>query len=93
MYKKDITVCFETEAHMNKFINMLAWMEFCGNIGHCTTFSVRMDGDGTARPKFYFDTPEFQKSYEELRHGMKDTYEKSDETDLLVSPEVHFQML
>ena len=39
----------------------------CGNVGHCTDFIVVMDGDGTARPKFIFETKEEQKQFEELR--------------------------
>lgn len=92
MVEKTITVRFDEEESLNQFVNMLAWMEFCGAIGHCTTFAVRMDGDGAVRPKFIFDSPEFQKSYEELRHGMTDTYRKVNH-DLTVIPEVYIRML
>lgn len=72
MSKLNIEVYFQEDRQMNRFVNMLAWMEFCGNIGHCTDFFVRLDGDGSARPKFKFETEELQKSYEELRHSMLD---------------------
>ena len=54
----------------NQFLNMLAWMELCGNVGHCTDFQVRLGGDGSARPKFKFDSEEMQKSFDDLRTDM-----------------------
>lgn len=62
-----IEVSFPEERQMKRFINMLAWMELCGNVGHCTDLMVRLDGDGNARPKFKFETEELQKEYDELR--------------------------
>jgi hypothetical protein len=52
-----------------------------------------MDGDGVARPKFIFDTPEFQKQYEELKYSMKDVYEESQKNELWVRPEILIDML
>lgn len=60
-------VSFPHERQMNKFVKMLAWMELCGNVGHCTPFMVILDGDGSARPKIKFETEEMQKEYDELR--------------------------
>lgn len=37
------------DRQMRELLKMLAWMEFCGNIGHCTSFRVIFDGDGTAK--------------------------------------------
>lgn len=37
------------ERQMRELLRMLAWMEFCGDIGHCTSFRVIFDGDGTAK--------------------------------------------
>lgn len=62
-----IEVSFPHERQINKFINMLAWMELCGNVGHCTDFIIRLDGDGSARPKFKFETEELQKEYDQLK--------------------------
>ena len=70
MKKLSIDVYFPQERHMNQFLNMLAWMELCGNVGHCTDFQVRLDGDGSARPKFKFDSEEMQKSFDDLRTDM-----------------------
>lgn len=70
MAELKLTVRFPKEYQLNKFINMLAWMELCGNVGHCTDFIVVMDGDGTARPKFIFETEEEQKQFEELRRQL-----------------------
>lgn len=70
-------VSFPHERQMNKFINMLAWMELCGNVGHCTDFMVRLDGDGSARPKIKFETEELQKEYDELRKSfLNDEYKR-----------------
>ena len=70
MTKLSMDVYFPQERHMNQFFNMLAWMELCGNVGHCTDFQVRLDGDGSARPKFKFDSEEMQKSFDDLRADM-----------------------
>ena len=70
MKKLSIDVYFPQERHMNQFLNMLAWMELCGNVGHCTDFQVRLDGDGSARPKFKFNSEEMQKSFDDLRTDM-----------------------
>lgn len=67
MTELKITVKFPKDRHINTFVNMLAWMELCGNAGHCTDFQVRLDGDGDARPKFVFENKELQTSYDELR--------------------------
>ena len=76
-YSRNITVFFDTPQHLNTFINMLAWMELCGNIGHRTKFIVDLDGDGTARPKFSFDTDDMQKQYKKLRQEICDEYCKN----------------
>lgn len=67
MSKLNLTVIFPEERQMNVFLNMLAWMELCGNVGHCTDFVVKLDGDGSARPKFIFNDESLQNSYDELR--------------------------
>ena len=72
MKKLNIEVIFHEDRQINQFVNMLAWMEYCGNIGHCTDFFVRMDGDGNARPKFKFENEKLQESYDELRRSMND---------------------
>lgn len=71
-----VTAGFDTVDQANTFVNMLAWMEMCGNIGHSSSFVVHLDGDGAARPKFLFDTAEMQKRYEELRHEMCKAYDR-----------------
>lgn len=70
----NINVTFPKEYQLNRFINMLAWMELCGNVGHFTDFVVAMDGDGNARPKFTFDDSGVQKQFDELRksYAMKE---------------------
>lgn len=71
-----VEATFDTVDQANTFVNLMAWMEMCGNIGHSSDFVVHLDGDGTVRPKFLFDTAEIQKRYEELRHDMCKEYDK-----------------
>lgn len=66
----NITVSFPKEYQMKKFIFMLAWMELCGNAGHCTDFIVMMDGDGNARPKFVFENEELQEYFNSIRQQL-----------------------
>lgn len=70
MEKINIEVSFEEKRQMKEFVRMLAWMEYCGNVGHCTSFLVGLDGDGNARPKFKFENEEMQKKYEDIRRNM-----------------------
>lgn len=67
MVELDLKVKFPHQRHMTSFIKMLAWMELCGNVGHCTDFVVVMDGDGSARPKFIFNDDEVQEQFDTLR--------------------------
>ena len=72
MKKINVEVAFKEERQMKEFMKMLAWMEYCGNIGHYTDFLVGLDGDGSSRPKFKFEDVETQKTYEDLRRSMSD---------------------
>lgn len=38
MENLNIEVTFKEKRQMKEFMKMLAWMEYCGNIGHCTDF-------------------------------------------------------
>ena len=55
-------------------MKMLAWMEFCGNIGHCTSFRIIFDGDGTAKIHCNFETEELQEKYNAIRKELRDHY-------------------
>lgn len=70
MESLNIEVTFKEKRQMKEFMKMLAWMEYCGDIGHCTDFFVRLDGDGSARPKFKFEDTEIQEGYKELKYSM-----------------------
>lgn len=70
MNKLNITVSFPKEYQMKKFISILAWIELCGNVGHCTDFIVAMDGDGNARPKFVFENEELQEYFNSIRQQL-----------------------
>lgn len=37
---------FAQERQMKTFLKLLRAMQFCGNIGHSTSFNVGVDGDG-----------------------------------------------
>ena len=67
MHEVEMTVRFPEKRQLVEFINMLSWMEMCGNIGHSTEFVISMDGDGDARPKFIFEDDEVQEAYNKLR--------------------------
>ena len=62
-----ITINFEKEYQLKRFIDILAWMELCGDTGHCTDFLVVMDGDGTARPKFVIEDRDLHARFIETR--------------------------
>lgn len=89
MENLNIEVTFKEKRQMKEFMKMLAWMEYCGGIGHCTDFFVRLDGDGSARPKFKFEDTKVQEEYKELRDSMNNIkYPLPDEvvrTDLHIS--------
>lgn len=68
----DIKISMRNSFQEENFMKMLAWMEWCGNIGHSTSFRVIFDGDGTAKIRCDFETEEMQEKYnaikEEVRH-------------------------
>lgn len=48
-----------------QFIKMLAYIEFCGNIGHTPKYlKVYIDGDGSTRFKFNFKDKNMQAYYD-----------------------------
>lgn len=65
MVNKKITI--NGNGNANHLMNMLAWIELLGNVGHSADFKVFVDGDGNSRWKFKFDEPEDQKAFDELR--------------------------
>lgn len=70
----DIKIQMGTSIQEETFMKMLAWMEFCGNIGHCTSFRVIFDGDGTAKMHCNFETEELQEKYSAIRKEIRDNY-------------------
>lgn len=55
-------------------LNMLAWIELLGNVGHSASFRVYADGDGNCRWKFKFEDEEMQKKYDTLRKELCKEY-------------------
>ena len=62
------------KAQEHNFLKMLAWMEWCGNIGHSTSFRVIFDGDGTAKIHCNFEDEELQDKYNVIRKEIRDNY-------------------
>lgn len=92
MSKINVTVEFQLERHMDTFINMLAWMELCGNIGHNTGFIVNLDGDGNARPKFTFDDPALQERFDVIRKGSYRHLQTAPNVRNVINADVEFRM-
>lgn len=70
MEQLKLTVNFKKKYQMKRFMQILAWMELCGNVGHFTNFLVGLDGDGNARPKFVFEDEDTQNIFDEMRSNL-----------------------
>lgn len=57
-----------------QLINMLAWIELLGNVGHSASFKVFADGDGAMRWKFKFEDEEQQEQFKALRKELCKEY-------------------
>lgn len=61
----------------NGLLKLLAWIEFCGDIGHTPKYlKTYIDGDGITRYKFEFEDEETQTKYkmiikDMLKNGIK----------------------
>lgn len=51
-------------------VQMLAWIELLGNVGHSADFKVFCDGDGKSRWIFKFEDEETQLKYDQIRKEM-----------------------
>jgi len=60
-----ITIC--GNGNGKHLMNMLAWIELLGNIGHSASFKVYVDGDGNTRWGFKFEDQEIQEKYNKLK--------------------------
>lgn len=76
-----VNISARGEYQLRHLLNMLAWMEWCGNVGHSSAFTVFFDGDGAAKIKLEFEDENTQKKYDELRKSMKDVEVKSNGYD------------
>lgn len=52
------------------FMEMLAWIELLGKVGHSTSFKVYIDGDGSSRWQFQFEDKEEQKKFMEIQREL-----------------------
>lgn len=74
------------DSNKYEFMNMLAWIELCGNIGHtCQYFQVGVDGDGSGKMNFKFDDKDLQKDYDELKKEMLNIYQKENKDLEIIS--------
>jgi hypothetical protein len=73
----DLHIKTFNKSQMNEILKLLAWMELCGNIGHCSDFTVRFDGDGQANLKVSFDNEAIQNSYDEMRRKLLRQYDEN----------------
>lgn len=74
------------DKNTEEFINMLAWIELCGDLGHtCEYFQVGVDGDESGRLKFKFADENQQKEYDEIRKEMLKIYEKENKDLEIIS--------
>ena len=77
----DIKISMMNSYQEETLMKMLAWMEFCGNIGHSVGFRVIFDGDGTAKIHSDFETEELQKKYSESRREIRNNYNAGQEPE------------
>jgi len=57
-----------------ELLEMLAWIELLGNVGHSASFKVYADGDGGSRWKFEFEDEEQQIQHKKLRQKLCNEY-------------------
>ena len=67
----NVKLSFRDEEQARSFERMLAWMDWCGKVGHSSKFEVFIDGDGRGQIDVEFTDPELQKVYIEERHKME----------------------
>lgn len=72
----NITSTNDKEQHIEELMRMLAWMEYCGNIGHYVDFRVNYDGDGIAHLRFNF-LGSYQRKYEQIKNELINDYRQS----------------
>ena len=61
-----------------QLLKMLAWIEYCGNIGHTAKYlKVYIDGDGMTRWRFSFRDENTQNQYEKIRKVINEEYNKN----------------
>lgn len=77
---KDVTLTIRNNPSDNdnafcKFLELIAWMDICSNIGHNSKFTVEFYGDCDAR--FHFNTLEESDEYEAIKERLFDSYNES----------------
>lgn len=77
----NIKISMRNSYQEENLMKMLAWMEWCGNVGHSTNFNVIFDGDGTAKINCNFETEELQEKYNKIKKEVRDKYNKGSDKD------------
>ena len=77
---KDVTLTIRNNPSDNdevfrKFLELIAWMDICSEIGHNSKFTVEFYGDYGAH--FHFNTLEDSEEYEEIKKKLLDKYNES----------------
>lgn len=76
--KVDGSVVINAGKDFRKILEMLAFMEQCGDWGHHGTFQVSFDGDGTAKINLQFKDKTMQDLYKQIQKEVKDKYGDKD---------------
>ena len=67
----------EGKGNVLHLIKMLAYIEWCGNIGHTPkALKVYIDGDGATRFRFKFKNEDNQQIYEDYKKDITEKWNK-----------------
>ena len=77
---KDVTLTIrnnplDNDEVFRKFLELIAWMDICSEIGHNSKFTVEFYGDYGAH--CHFNTLEDSEEYEEIKKKLFDKYNES----------------
>lgn len=71
-------VKIEGKGNILHLIKMLAYIEWCGSVGHTPkALRVYIDGDGTTRFKFKFNNEDTQQLYEDFKKHITEEWNKN----------------
>ena len=62
----NVKIASHSMGNLNVLMNIFAWIEYLGKIGHSASFKVSVDGDGAGRVRFEFDDKNIQATYDKI---------------------------